>query len=123
MSTKAERFRHATERSGPKQTKKPARPRRNTPVDTAQPGVSATDRRAGASSTATRNRSKRAARKASFALEDSTTGRPSRKSTRKSANRAKPDSNLKRRQTRATRSPEARAAKSKAKSAGKKRKG
>ena len=35
--------------------------------------------------------------------------RPSRKSTRGSANRAKPDSQLKRRQTRAIRSPQARA--------------
>ena len=48
--------------------------------------------------------------KKTFKLEDSGTGRPSRKSTRKGAHRAKPDSNLRRRETRRTRSPEERAA-------------
>lgn len=45
--------------------------------------------------------------KASYELEASK-GRPSRKSTRRGANRVKPDSQLKRRQTRAVRSPAAR---------------
>jgi hypothetical protein len=70
--------------------------------------MSATDRKAGAGSTADRNRSKAAAKKASYALEDSKV-RPSRKSTRRSRNRQKPDSNLKRRQTRATTAPSQRA--------------
>ncbi len=50
----------------------------------------------------------------SYALEDSATGTPSRKSTRGSANRAKPDSNLRRRETRRIRAPKTRAMKSKA---------
>lgn len=45
--------------------------------------------------------------KASYELEASR-GRPSRKSTRRGANRVKPDSQLKRRQTRKVRSPQAR---------------
>jgi ribosome-associated translation inhibitor RaiA len=88
---------------------RPEKQRRDTPVDTALPGVSATDRKAGGGSTARRN-SKRNAARASFALEDSASDRPSRKSTRKSANRAKPDNNLARRQLRKVRSPSARAA-------------
>ena len=41
-------------------------------------------------------------------LEDSGSGRPSRKSTRKGANRVKPDSQLERRAVRRARSPQAR---------------
>jgi len=48
---------------------------------------------------------------ATFDLEDSGNGRPSRKSTRKGANRVKPDANLRRRHTRASHSPERRAGK------------
>ncbi len=49
--------------------------------------------------------------KATAALEDTRpNARPSRKSTRGSSNRAKPDSNLQRRQTRKVTSPKARAA-------------
>jgi hypothetical protein len=84
------------------------------PVATDLPGVSATKKKAGGDSTADRNRSVRAAKKASYELEDSSAAdphaRPSRKSTRGSENHAKPDSQLKRRQTRATTSPKARAA-------------
>lgn len=57
-------------------------------VDTAAPGVSATHRRAGGPTTARRNALARTSRAAST-LEDSRT-RPSRKSTRRSANRGKP---------------------------------
>lgn len=60
--------------------------------------------------TAKRNVQKDTGEKKTFKLEDSGTGRPSRKSTRKGAHRAKPDSNLRRRETRRTRSPEERAA-------------
>jgi hypothetical protein len=110
MATKAERFRSKTERSGAKRAKMPSRPRRDQPIDTSKPGVNATDRKAGAGqSTAARNLSRRAGRKASVALEGSLTDRPSRKSTRKSANRSKPDSNLQRRETRRTSSPKTRA--------------
>ena len=113
MGTKAERHRAEQERSGPKKSPKPRR-RRDTPVDTALPGVSATDRKAGGGSTAARNRSNRAAKKATYAIEDSATGRPSRKSSRRAANRAKPGSNLTRQRQREVRSPEARAERAKA---------
>lgn len=73
MSTKAELMRYMQERSGPKKSKQTRR-RRDSPVDTSLPGVSATDRRAG--------------RKAAYALEDSNE-RPPRSSTLKSLNRLK----------------------------------
>jgi len=73
----------------PKKEKKPRPPRRDWPVDTSMPGVSATDRRAGGGSTAARNLSKRSEKTAGYKLEDSATGKPSRKSTRKGKNRIK----------------------------------
>lgn len=69
MATKAERFRYRAERSGPKP--------RDVPVDTAEPGISATDRKA------LRDRTSAAARKGGAVLEESS-GRPSRKSSRRS---------------------------------------
>ncbi|MGK3988359.1 HPF/RaiA family ribosome-associated protein [Sorangium sp. So ce136] len=89
---------------------RPEKSRRDFPVDTAAPGRSATDRKAGGGSTARRNTLRRAPR-ASAALEDSARDRPSRKSTRKSANRAKQGSKLRRRKVRQTATPSARAAK------------
>jgi hypothetical protein len=84
MATKAEEFRYWQQRSGPKKPKQPPRARRDEPVDTSAAGVSATDRRAAARKPQGR------ARKAMFALEESA-GKPSRKSTRKAANRQKTD--------------------------------
>ncbi|MBK8995764.1 MAG: hypothetical protein IPM35_08455 [Myxococcales bacterium] len=78
-------------------------------IDTALPGVSASDKKKGQGHTEPRNAAARADKKAAFKLEDSASGRPSRKSTRGSSNRAKPDSNLKQRQTRKATSPKARA--------------
>lgn len=115
MATKAQRFRSETERSGPKKARRASKARRDEPVDTARPGVSATARKVGAGSTAARNVSKRAAKKATSALEDSAGARPSRKSTRKSKNRAKQASNLARRATRETTAPKARARRANAK--------
>jgi hypothetical protein len=92
---------------------RPEKTRRDAIVDTAQPGKSATDRRAGGASTARRNTTNPSNRRTS-ALEDSLQDRPSRKSTRKSANHAKRDSNLQRRQTRRVTSPKARAMRSNA---------
>lgn len=86
MATKAEWFRYRTERSGPKQPKRAPRPPRNVGVDTAAPGVSATDRKAALP----RKPSARAGKKAVYALERSER-RPSRRSTRKAANRQKTD--------------------------------
>lgn len=64
---------------------RPEKLRRDAFVDTAAPGRSASDRKAGYGNTAARNTLRRAP-KAAVALEDSRTV-PSRKSTRKSANR------------------------------------
>ncbi|WP_437550844.1 hypothetical protein WME95_08725 [Sorangium sp. So ce327] len=89
---------------------RPEKSRRDVPVDTAAPGRSATDRKAGGGSTARRNTMRRT-RKATATLEDSAKDRPSRKSTRKSANRAKQGSKLQRRAVRQAASPSTRAAK------------
>ena len=98
MATKAELFRYRQERSGAKRPAQPAKRRRDRPVNTAMPGVSATDRVAGAGRSGGRNTSKSAARKAPYMLEDSRV-KASRKSTRKSANRQKTDSQLRAKQT------------------------
>jgi len=66
---------------------RPEKRRRDAFVDTAAPGVSATDRRAGYGATAARN-TKRNTSGMQAALEDSRTT-PSRKSTRRSVNRIK----------------------------------
>jgi ribosome-associated translation inhibitor RaiA len=93
---------------------RPEKERRDYYVDTSLPGVSASDRRAGGGSTARRNTLKRT-RRATATLEDSATGRPSRKSTRKSASRAKQGGKLVRRQTQRVTSSKARARRSAAK--------
>ena len=91
MVTKADDFRREQQAKERKKNAKPKKPkkakRRN--VDTADVGVSATDEKRGALHTADRNRSMHAERKASVVLEDSESGKPSRKSSRKSANRLK----------------------------------
>lgn len=92
---------------------RPEKRRRDAYADTSAPGTSATDRRAGGGSTARRN-AKPSSAGESYALEDSARARPSRKSTRKSANRIKPDSQLARRAKRAARSPKARAQRARA---------
>jgi ribosome-associated translation inhibitor RaiA len=89
---------------------RPEKRRRDQPVDTAQPGVSATDRKAGYGSTARRN-TRLSDAKATAALEDSAQDRPSRKSTRKSANRGKRDVALRLREVAEARSPVARSRK------------
>ncbi len=100
MATKAERYRAEQQRTGDKKTAKPKRPRGGQGV-------------ASGKATAGRNRSTHAAKKATYALEDSATGKPSRRSTRSSANRAKPGSNLTRQKQREVRSPEAQAERAK----------
>ena len=92
MATRAERFRAREERKGPKATKGPK----------------------GAHAAKHTNVSKRAGHKATYALEPhAPRTRPSRKSTRSSANRSKPDANFQLREERRTRSPKARATKRK----------
>ncbi len=90
---------------------RPEKLRRNALVDTAQPGVSATDRKAGGGSTARRN-SKQSNSGMTSALEDSQ-AKPSRKSTRGGTNRAQGATQLTRRAQRKVRSPQARAARGK----------
>jgi len=110
VATKAEQFRAATIRPRPK-APRPERPKAaGLVVDTARPGVTSDQRRKGGTSTAARNRAAHAARKASYALEDALApARPSRKSSRRSANHIKPEANLERRQKRKLHSPDARA--------------
>lgn len=67
---------------------RPEKHRRDAYVDTSLPGTSASDRRAGGPTTARRNAMAHP-RRATATLEDSRT-RPSRKSTRRGANRGKP---------------------------------
>jgi hypothetical protein len=86
---------------------RPEKLRRDALVDTAQPGVSATDRKAGGGSTARRN-SKQSNSGMTSALEDSRS-KPSRKSTRGGTNRTKGATQLTRRAQRKVRSPQARA--------------
>jgi hypothetical protein len=89
----------------------PEQGRRESWVDTAQPGVSASARKVGSGSTGRRNIKRNLAGLTS-ALEDSAAERPSRKSTRRSENRAKRDSNLERRQSRKVSAPKERARRS-----------
>lgn len=110
MATKAQLYKTEQQRdANPPKPQSAPRPRRDVPVDTSKPGVSATNRKAGAGGTKTRNASKRAAKKGGAKLEDSKTGKPSRKSTRKSVKRAKRTSNLERKTVRRATSAKARA--------------
>lgn len=86
---------------------RPEKLRRDALVDTTQPGVSATDRKAGGGSTARRN-SKQSNSGMTSALEDSQS-KPSRKSTRGGTNRTKGATQLTRRAQRRVRAPQARA--------------
>lgn len=88
---------------------RPEKLRRDAYVDTAEAGVSETERKAGGTFSARRN-SKLETSGMTYALEDSR-GKPSRKSTRGSAGRSKAATQLTRRAQRKVRSPQARAAK------------
>jgi hypothetical protein len=105
MATKAERFRYELEREKPRKTKNVGGrnaaakgPRRQRVAK----------QKAGSRARGAIPHTSRSSR-AAFALETSR-GRPSRKSTRKSANRIKANSNLTRREIRRVRSPKTRAA-------------
>lgn len=122
MATKAQLFKAAQQRKAAKERssdeKRPSKPqvrkRGDEEVDTSEPGVSASDRKVGAKSTATRNVSNRAAKKARAVLEESESGTPSRKSTRKSGTRTKSASRLERKVAGKSTSPSARARRSQA---------
>lgn len=118
MATKAQQFKAEQQRKTakpPKPKRQPRRRRDPVQVDTSQPGVSATDRKVGGGRSGTRNLSNRSEAKGGAKLEDSATGKPSRKSTRKSAGRVKRTTNQQLKAQRATRSPKARATAAKAK--------
>ncbi len=116
MSTRAEAFLAKVQRAAnPPKPKQPPKRRRDIPVDTAKPGVSATDRKAKVGKTGSRNESQSAGRKGGALLEESATSERSRKSTRGGTTHLKTQSNLQRRAVRATSSPASRAAKAAAK--------
>ncbi|MBA3457557.1 MAG: hypothetical protein H0T42_31035 [Deltaproteobacteria bacterium] len=111
MATKAQAFRTKQQRAAnPPKAKQPKRARRDQLVDTSLPGVTATDRKA----TRRSNRNSLAGRRGGAALEDQGTGRASRKSTRKSADRTKRTTNQQLQAVRKTRSPQARAVRNQA---------
>jgi hypothetical protein len=87
---------------------RPEKERRDLQVDTSEVGTSATDRKVGYGHTGARN-TKLNTEGMSYRLEDSTNGRPSRKSSRGGAQHVKPDANLTRRTRAAVSSPKARA--------------
>ncbi len=112
MATKAQAFRVSQQRAAhPPKPKQPPRPRRDLVVDTAQPGVSATDRKA------VRGPKALAGRRGGAALELNT-ATPSRKSTRKSSDGTKRTTNLQLRAERKTASPVARATRAAARGTG-----
>lgn len=84
MTSKADAFKYLAERSGPKKSPRTAR---DWP---AKPGAARpADERQRHGRTASRNFSLHAEREAPYSLEDSPSGKPSRRSTRRSANRMK----------------------------------
>jgi len=91
---------------------RPEKKNRAANVDTSKKSVAADDRRVGSGHTARRNTKLNMAGMTAT-LEDSATGKPSRKSTRRSANRSKPNQ-LTRRTQRKVHSPESRAMRSRA---------
>ena len=91
MATKSEWYRYESERSGPKKAKAAPRPRG----------------RSDGTGDVAHNVSVRAGRKAAYALEPST-GRPSRKSSRKAANRQKNDVQFRKKRSTEEVRPEAR---------------
>lgn len=111
MATKAETARARAERTG--HGKKPKKDRSRTKqarVRVEQEAAKYASGHYAGGVTASRNVKVDRADHETHDLEDSGTGRPSRKSTRKGANRVKPDSQLRRRAVRRARSPEARSA-------------
>ena len=96
---------------------RPEKVRGDAYVDTSAPGTSASDRKVGYGATARRN-TKRNTKGLTSALEDSRTT-PSRKSTRKSGNRARAASPLELRETLRRASPKANAARARAARRGK----
>ena len=115
MATKAQAFKaqKMVETHGAK-PKKVVEARRTAKLDTSLPGVSASDNRVGQGKSS-RNETLRVDKRGGPALEDSATGKPSRKSTRASSGRVKRTTNLQAKAIRKASAPSTRAAKAKAK--------
>jgi hypothetical protein len=97
MATKAQHFRHEQERLGLKKTKQAKKEHHLDPAHTDS-----------------RNVTKRGDKQVGMALEDSLSGRPSRKSSRKSSHGGRNDVELGRAARSASQSPKAQAARAKA---------
>ncbi|HUQ00857.1 MAG TPA: hypothetical protein VM261_00120 [Kofleriaceae bacterium] len=113
MPTKAQEFRSAQQRAArPPKPKKPKKRRRDAVVDTSQPGTSATDRKV----ERRRTRSILAGNRGGAVTEDpvSSSTRPSRKSTRKSADHTKRSTNQQLEAVRKSTSPTATATRARA---------
>ena len=106
MTTKSQEFKRQTQRAA--QSSKPKEP--------SHKPAHRRDAKAGAAPTSTidRNANKRAGRRGGALLEDSATGRPSRKSTRKSSDHTKRTTNQQLQAVRETVAPSARAARARA---------
>ena len=112
MSTKAQDFRVEQQRSAHPPKPKGMKKLRKEAVRATDGAASATESEASpAKTTLPRNHTNRAARRGGSRLEVSASGRPSRKSTRKSEGHIKLASNLTRRTIRKTHAPKTRAAK------------
>ena len=85
MASKADAFKYLAERSGPKKAPRAARDWPARPG-----GARPADERLRHGRTASRNFSLHAERQAAYELENSPSGKPSRRSTRRSANGQKP---------------------------------
>lgn len=107
MATKAQQARALQERSGPKRAPKPRKVKPNA-VDTSRPGTSVSSRRARGAANGTENESKHGAKRALVVLEESASGKRSRKSTRGSAHGGKPSAQLERAQRQKLSNPAAR---------------
>jgi hypothetical protein len=101
MATKAEQFRYDQERSGPKKKKKVKRAPKPMEKNTG--------------STADRNRTKAGEKNGTVKLESSESGRPSRKSSRRSKNRQRAASQLERSARDRARTPKERSTRAAAK--------
>lgn len=111
MATKAETARARAERE--RWGKKPKKSRTKTAgarARTEQEAARYSSGRYAGGVTASRNVKVDRGDHETWVLEDSGSGRPSRKSTRKAAHRTKPDTNLRQRAVRKSRSPEERSA-------------
>jgi hypothetical protein len=108
MATRAEQARARAQRSGWKRPPKQQRVRKG--LRAQEEARRTTSGNFAGGVTAKRNVEVDRGDHQTYDLEDSATGRPSRKSTRKGAHHFKPDSQLRTRAMRRTDSPEARAA-------------